>query len=218
MPISDVLKKELSGNSDLEKIFQRYVVDGTSHYFSAIEKSVEKEYELRHQIAIACESSIYDVVIVGSAKLGFSVKNRTFVEFDGAHNSTKGREKKSDIDIAVVNRKYFEKISELTYEVSSHFDPEWISHDWAANWYNVNRDKSLYFEYVKHLARGWLRPDFLPNTVLKSVAWPKVCEDWGRNLDRTISVAIYSDWRYLKHYHVDHLGSLRIKIQQETRL
>jgi hypothetical protein len=172
------------------------------------------EYELRHLIADACESSIYDVVIVGSAKLGFSVKNSKFSEFDSAHVARTG--KKSDIDVAVINRRYFEKITDLIYEVSNHFDPEWIRNEWGTNWYNVQRDKNLYFEYVKYLARGWLRPDYLPSTVLKSVSWPTVCEDSGRMLDRVISVAIYSDWRYLKHYHLDNLQSLRIKIQQEV--
>ena len=58
MPISDVLQKELSGKSELERIFQKHVVDGPSHYFSSLKDGVEMEYELRHLVATACDSML----------------------------------------------------------------------------------------------------------------------------------------------------------------
>lgn len=67
MAISDNLKTDLTNNMEPEWVFQKHVVDGPSFYFDGTLGSVNDEYHLRHDIALATKASINDVIIIGSA-------------------------------------------------------------------------------------------------------------------------------------------------------
>jgi hypothetical protein len=108
MPVSDKLKNDLITGMDIERVFQKHVIDGPSYLFSIDPNCPDDEYELRHDIATATNSSINDVILVGSSKLGFSVKTEKFYKLDANYEKTKKFSDKSDIDIALVNRSYFE--------------------------------------------------------------------------------------------------------------
>jgi hypothetical protein len=210
--ISDNLKKDLIDNMDSERVFQKHVVDGPSHLFNIPPNSRDDEYQLRHELAIATSTSINDVIIVGSAKLGFSVKSAKFPAFDEKFSSTGIPRDKSDVDIAIVNQAHFEKVAEAIYHLSSHFDKTWIRKNWMVNQYYI-QDVALFHEYSHYITKGWLRPDFMPNAYLSIASWPEVCEKWRNRLNRTVSIGIYSNWTYLKHYHMDHLETLRAKMK-----
>lgn len=122
MKISEKLKIDLISEMNLERLFQKHVVDGSSYIFRDHLGRPDDEYHLRHEIAIACDCSINDVIIVGSAKLGFSVKTKNFVEFDALYKESNKTRDKSDIDIAVVNREHFDKLTQSIYLTSNHFD------------------------------------------------------------------------------------------------
>jgi hypothetical protein len=87
-------------------------------------------------IATNFEIEYNDVVVVGSARLGFSIKpSRRFESF--------GEE--SDVDVAVVSTHLFERVWKevYAYDKSGAYWPEKSS-------------------FRKYLSRGWIRPDFLP--------------------------------------------------------
>lgn len=212
MATLDQLKQDLVSNMEPEQVFQKHVVDGSSFYFSLNGMESNAEYGLRHDIARDCQSSINDVVIIGSAKLGFSVKDSNFREFDSRFKTSNDPKDKSDIDIAIINSRLFENLTEQIFHLSRHFEEAWIKQYWLTNQYYVGQ-KILFHEYTKYLARGWLRPDFLPNIYLSEVPWINACKDWKERLDRKVNVGIYSNWTYLKHYHMDHLEVLRSKLQ-----
>lgn len=212
MTALDQLKQDLASDMESEQVFQKHVVDGASFYFSMDEASNNDEYCLRHDIARDCNSSINDVVLIGSAKLGFSVKDSTFRPFDSQFHLTKRHRDKSDIDIAIVNSRLFETLTEQIFHLSCHFKNAWIDQYWRTNQYYVG-EKNLFHEYTKYLAKGWLRPDFLPNVYLSEAPWGNACKSWASRLDRNVNVGIYSNWTYLKHYHMDHLEVLRAKLK-----
>lgn len=212
MNISDRLKKDLSDDMDSERVFQKHVVDGASYLFNSPPHSPDEEYELRHEIAIATKTSINDVIIVGSAKLGFSVKSEKFPVFDSKFTNTGTPRDKSDVDIAIVNPVFFENTAEAIYHLSKHFNKDWIRKNWMTNQYYVE-GAALFPEYSHYYTRGWLRPDFMPNAYLATASWPEVCEKWRVKLHRKVSIGIYSNWTYLKHYHMDHLETIRAKIK-----
>lgn len=217
MTISNNIKKDLQGNNvNYETVFQKHVVDGLSYFFKDVLQNSDEEYELRHDIAKATNTSINDVVIVGSAKLGFSVKTPDFIKFDDLYEKTKNIQDRSDIDIALVNNKYFEKVTEEIYHLSCHFNKEWKDSNWKTNQYhknNLNNKKSLFKDYSLYIAKGWLRPDFMPNSYLTEAAWQEPCSKWQNKLNRDVNIGIYSNWTYLKYYHMDHLSTLHSKLE-----
>ena len=211
MSISNDLREDLLREMDAESVFQKHVIDGPSSYFVHTHKVPNEEYELRRDIAKATGTNIHDSIIIGSAKLGFSVKTENFQKFDAKFESTKNIHDKSDIDVALINREYFDKVAEEIYHLSCHFDKNWIDKNWLVNQY-YTQNKNLIFEYSKYIARGWLRPDFMPNLYLKEAAWLSPCDTWTIKLGRKVSIGIYSNWTYLKHYHMDHLQKLKSKL------
>lgn len=217
MAALDQLKEDLASDMESEQVFQKHVVDGSSFYFSTSEANNNDEYCLRHDIARDCQASINDVVIIGSAKLGFSVKDSSFRRFDEKFHTSRNPRDKSDIDIAIINSRLFETLTEQIFHLSCHFNQEWIQKNWRTNQYYVG-EKSLFHEYTKYLARGWLRPDFLPNIYISETPWGDTCKSWTDRLGRKVNVGIYSNWTYLKHYHMDHLEILRAKIQTVEKM
>lgn len=215
------LKADLISEMDIEQLFQKHIIDGRSYYFSDNIKNVNKEYLMRHEIAQLLGISIHDIVIVGSAKLGFSVKNEKFTKFDERFARTSKKRNRSDIDIAVVSRKLFDAQTELIFKICDHFDSTWEYQNWQTNFYYPDEQAlqqkgipSLMQNYVLNLARGWLRIDYTPNIYINSVPWKDLLQKWSDDLERKVAIAIYSDWHYLKHYQMDNLEILREKTRK----
>jgi hypothetical protein len=211
MSISDGLKNDLALGMDIERVFQKHVVDGPSHLFSTFIKNVDDEYDLRHEIARATNTSINDVILVGSAKLGFSVKTEKFSSFDERYILSGLVKEKSDVDIAIVNEALFDLTAEEIYHLSHHFNRDWISKNWVTNCYYPNVSP-LFKKYSQYHVKGWLRPDFMPNSYISEARWSNACDAWRKKLQRKVSIGIYRNWTYLKHYHMDHLEILQSKI------
>jgi hypothetical protein len=217
--ISDALRGDLATTMPLERVFQKHVVDGKSYFFQSILKDADLEYSLRHDVANGLGISINDVVIMGSAKLGFSVKTENFAPFDALFWKTREKKDRSDIDVAIVNRELFDKINREIYNLSRHFDSRWIKDNWKINrFYSnaANLQSPLYKSYVWYLAKGWARQDFMPLLYSQSAPWVSICDAWRKRLDRKVSVGFYSDWHYLKNYQMDNLQRLRSKISMLT--
>lgn len=210
--LSDILRTDLISSMPVEQVFQKHVVDGLSYFFNKVLKKPDLEYQLRYDLATSLDVSINDVVIVGSAKLGFSVKTLHFRAFDYEYNKTRNPRDKSDIDVAVVNRRFYEKSIEQIFHLSRHFDSDWVNKNWRMNLFN-KEPRDLVTQYALYLARGWLRPDFLPNLFYEHASWRPVCDHWYRKTNkRKITVGFYSDWTYLKHYQMDNLEKLRYQL------
>lgn len=95
-----------------------------------------KNFELKEEICEHLKIAFNDVVLVGSAKLGFSIKpSKRYVAFGDD----------SDIDIAIVSTALFQKVWEeaFLYKKSGV--------DWPSG-----------ASFFKYLSQGWIRPDKLP--------------------------------------------------------
>lgn len=214
------LKHDLSSEMEIEQLFQKHIIDGSSYYFREVLSDRNKEYELRHALANLLDLSINDATIVGSGKLGFSVKNEKFLRFDERFAQTRIPKHKSDIDIAIVSRKLFDQQAALIFNMSRHFSSDWANQNWQFNYYysdQISLNKygidSLFNFYAKNIARGWLRQDYTPNQYINAIPWKQVQDEWFTKIKRKISIAIYSDWNYLKHYQMDNFLNLRQKTQ-----
>jgi hypothetical protein len=100
----EALKKDLrSENLSLEQMFQKHIIDPQSYYFNSLIGDVGKEYEIRGLIANSLGVHLNEVVIVGSAKLGFSLSpKKLYNVFDAKFNETSIIRDKSDLYIAVI--------------------------------------------------------------------------------------------------------------------
>lgn len=214
---SALLKSDLLSTYPTEHVFQKHIIDSSSYYFSQKLHNIDLEYMLRGELASSLKVDINDLIIVGSAKLGYSIKTEELRTFDAQFRTTSMNKDKSDIDIAIVNKRLFENISKEIFDLSNHFNREWIEAKWVVNPYTNGKRRNLFSKYTTYLAKGWLRPDFFPDLYLNDASWREVCSTWRTKLEyRKISLGFYSDWYYFKCYQIDQLKVLESKFRNLT--
>lgn len=126
----DEFKQDLAKLSSVQ-ILRKYILGAESQVLSAVQ-----HYQLREQVCEHFQVGYNEIIMVGSGKLGFSIKPaRRFKLFND----------KSDIDIAVVSPKLFENVWKEAY----------LFKKGGAYWPDAG-------EFFRYLSEGWIRPDKLP--------------------------------------------------------
>lgn len=156
------------------RIFKKYLVNDTCYALSNDEQML-----LREEISKRFNIDYQNIIIVGSAKLGFSIKaKRRFMNFCDT----------SDIDIALISKDLFEKI---WLEVSRYFS--------SMGEYEEGNN------YCNYLAKnGWIRPDKLPNIQIKD-EWFEFFRELtnsGKYGDYKISAGLYYNYSFLEEYQL----------------
>ncbi len=208
----DNFSQDLVSDMDIEQIFHKHIIDEPCFFFRSVHSPRDDEYRMRKDFATTCGVSIHDVTIIGSARVGYSLKNSNFREFDSNFNTSRRDKDRSDIDLAIINTNLFNSISETIYDLSRHFEDAWIRSNWLTNQYYTDGTRNIFIDYLKYIAKGWIRPDYLPNTFLASAPWIEPCDQWKCRLNRKISVGIYCSWNHFKHYHLDNLSKIRAQL------
>ena len=157
-------------------IVQRYITFGNPTVLSQ-----SQHVELKQRIATAFGVHHTDVLVVGSAKLGFSI---------APHKRWKAFGETSDVDVAIVSRELYEKI---WHQVSLL-----LVTDPYIRWPKKQK-------YAEHQLHGWMRPDLLPSSPSLPLA-----DDWFeffRGLTSEgccgpykISAGLYYDVHFLERY------------------
>jgi hypothetical protein len=122
-------------------------------------------------------------IIVGSAKLGFSLKE---IATTGLF---RGFQKDSDIDVAIVDSGLFDRIWEAAYESFCAQNP------WA------NRR-----DYQHYFFRGWIRPDMLPRSLAARNEWFDAAADVTRDVfgsRHKATAGLYKSENFLLGYQED---------------
>ena len=166
-------KSELSKYSASELV-QKRLIFGDCYMLNN-----EQYFSLRLLIAKQFKVHPNEVLVVGSAKLGFSIapqkKFRPFGE-------------KSDIDVVIVSDSLFSSVWSSVYSI-------WIDKViWEAE-----------HDFKKYLFRGWIRPDKLPPSTKFTFAkdwWEFFREitSSGEFGPYKISGALYKSWDFLESY------------------
>lgn len=116
-----------------KQIVRKYILNGRCHALTD-----DKHYQLKESVCEHFNIEFNNVVLVGSGKLGFSIKSeKRFLAFGDD----------SDIDIAVISPELFTKVWEEAYLYKKS----------GAYW-----PKSS--EFFRYLSEGWIRPDKLPSS------------------------------------------------------
>lgn len=158
----------------------------------------EKQASLRRRVSDHFGVSMRDVILVGSAKLGFTVRAKpgrpALSHFGDA----------SDIDVAIVSSDLFLKNWQKTYSY-------WVQRD---EWTKAP-------EFRKYLFRGWLRPDKLPT----DPDFP-VSKDWfeffrslqasGEYGSYKIAAGIYINEHFWEDYISSALSECRLYLRELT--
>ena len=126
----EVFKKDLLLLNDQELV-NKYYLSGAAFAFED-----DLQYRLRQAIADFFQIDFTQVFLVGSAKLGFSIKpKRRFLPFYD----------KSDIDVVLICSTLFENIWREVFSFERN----------GGYWPKMNDFKDYHFQ-------GWIRPDKLP--------------------------------------------------------
>ncbi len=170
-----IFKTDIEALPSLD-VVRRHVISGDCYILSD-----GQYFNLRAEIANHFKIHTNEVVVVGSAKLGFSIApDKRYRPFRD----------ESDIDVALVSPALFDKFWEAAYAF------------WKDRGHWVNQS-----EFQKYLFQGWIRPDKLPT----SDRFPECSDWWEffRTLTNSneyglyqIRCALYKSWYFLEQYHV----------------
>ena len=122
-----------------EELVERYIWFGIPAIFSDCE---QKYYDLKKEISTQFPvKSKNNIIVVGSAKLGFSIAPR---------KRFRDIQDESDIDVAIIDEElfdsYWERLFEFNINVKSRSEKE----------------EGLYQKFLEYFFKGWLRPDLFP--------------------------------------------------------
>lgn len=146
----------------------------------------ERYYDLRDSVSRHFHIHPNEVILVGSAKLGFSTApGKEFRPFGDS----------SDLDVAIICPALFDEMWVQLYDYSCS----------GALW-----DRLPLFE--DYLFRGWIRPDLLPRAMPIARAWWGFFLGLTRSGRYPYQVrgALYRSWHCLERYHVDGVEALRL--------
>ncbi|HAY3539498.1 hypothetical protein [Elizabethkingia anophelis] len=195
----DILKDV---NSQL--ITQKYLIDGESYFFR--EFFPLEEFEFKKGLADILNIHIRDISIVGSGKLGFSLKPNAvepslyeFKEFDFDYNSDHNNDK-SDIDVAIISEKLFEYFLKDIYLKTNKYRT--IPEGWGQN------RKSFSYYALK----GWFRKDFLYDGYDYEKNIIEFIDLYKKKFKRDINLGIYKSWFYFEHYHISNIDNIKINL------
>lgn len=178
-------------------VFHKYIDFGECYAMNSNDHT-----HLREQVEEKFGIDARHVIVVGSAKLGFSIApNKMYRHFN----------EKSDIDLAIVSSDLFEKIWKDVFDYWSNGGK--VDHEaWP------NRKRQYFFEC---LFRGWLRPDQFPSAAKFSFnrEWISFFEQQLPSLGSygatKISAGVYKSLHYLHSYHCQSIDVCRQNLEME---
>lgn len=176
-----------------DEVVERYLIEKPAYFFKEIQKG--KEYEFKKDIASILNVHIRDIVIVGSGKLGFSMKpdvsGTGFYPF-----STFDSNRISDLDIAVVSSVLFDNQMKSLYNYTDFAKSKWDDRN----------------SFAKYMLKGRLAIRFLPGKFGFIKSLKQVQEKYKMNYGRKINIEIYKSWYYFETYHQQNIRNIHINL------
>lgn len=200
----DRFKEDISKDLSSAFITQKYLIDGESFFFR--EHFPLDEFEFKKGLADALGVHIRDISIVGSGKLGFSIKPDSiesslyeFKKFDHNFNLDQNSER-SDLDVAIISEKLFEHFLKDVFLKTNKYRT--IPDGWGPN------RKSFSYYALK----GWFRKDFLYDGYSFEKKIIDYIENYKKKYKRDINLGIYKSWFYFEHYHINNIDNIKLNL------
>lgn len=202
----DFINSCIKLNTDI--VVQQFIIDGSYYFFDTIKKG--EEFNFKKAIANSLDVHIRDIVIVGSGKLGFSIKPDEsslsfypFKDFDYNFNVNAENEK-SDLDVAIVSSKLFdEQLISLYSHTNGYLKSEYSKSGQLSG-------------FAKYILKGWLRPDKVPNDYVITSDIRKVQEEYKTKFGREVNIGIYKSWYFFENYHQNNIRRIKLNKMIES--
>jgi hypothetical protein len=197
--------KESCINSDPDVIVQKFIIDGPSYYFNEVIGG--EEFEFKKEMANILNVHIRDIAIVGSGKLGFSLKPDDavpsaglylFKKFDYAYELDSNKEK-SDLDIAIVSSNLFDR------ELQNLF-----GHTGSYKTF-IGKDRT---DFAKYILKGRFMINYLPIDFQLTKEIELVQSKYKMKYGRDINLEIYKSWYFFETYHQDNVFNIKLNLLQ----
>lgn len=171
----DSFKFDLS-SMPLLKVIRKHIINGNCAIISN-----DQYFDLRAEVAEEYQIHPNDVLVVGSAKLGFSI---------APHKRYRHFTETSDIDLVIVSSTLFDRMWKDVHRYSEQ----------GGYWERSQEFKSYLFQ-------GWIRPDKLPPAKSFELAndwWSffNSLSGGGKFSLYKIAGALYKDWQFLESYQL----------------
>ena len=199
MTLAD-FKKDCTSLSP-EIIVQKNLIEGDSYFFKNYE--FHEEFLFKKELAESLDVHIRNIVVVGSGKLGFSIKpdmddNRLYeykpFDYDFSLDLNN---RKSDLDIAIVSELLFDRLLLELYRQSNSYTTD-----------NLNWGNRKSFAY--YILKGWFRQDFMPLNFIISPATDLVVKKYEQKYKRNVNIGIYKSWFYFESYHRNNIYNIQL--------
>ncbi|OLF85751.1 MULTISPECIES: hypothetical protein [Marinobacter] len=199
----DRFKEECKSKSS-DEIVQRHLIDGSSYFFNEL-YTTDDEFHFKKSIADSLGVHIRDIVLVGSGKLGFSIKPEKadlrlylFKKFDYEF-SINDNNKKSDLDVAIVSGRLFDdQLIKLYQHTDCYLDS--VISSGARN------------QIAKYILKGWIQPNTLPKDYKISQNIEDTQSLLSQKYKREVNIGIYKSWFYFEKYHQRNIHTLSLNL------
>ncbi|MDR6919589.1 hypothetical protein [Chryseobacterium sp. 2987] len=199
--LNDFKKECIAYQSDI--IVQKHLIEGESFFFREILN--QSEFDFKKDISTILNAHLREVVIVGSGKLGFSIKPEKgtglymFKDFDFNYNRDNKNEK-SDLDIAIISSELFDREFKNLYYHTSYYSESFLS---------IWKDRNALAKYV---LKGRLATRFFPSDFRLSKELKDVQSKYQKLYGRIINFEIYKSWFYFETYHEENIKNIQINL------
>lgn len=192
----DVLLKQ-----PLETVVREYLFKGVPYVFA----NRPKDYDLlRRHLSRPLNVKAQNVVVVGSAKVGFSLNPENFPRrfYD-----------ESDIDVLVVDQSLFDKVWKAI--LAWHYLRRYSGLDGPERKWAGDRKKEIYWGWLepdKISFRGLLFPKLLAEVRDVSTCWFNAFRSlshYPKFAGRDVSGRLYRSWDHALLYHTEGLRQIR---------
>lgn len=166
----------------VRRVVREHLVAGPCHTLGDL-----AYYELREEVAQEWHVHTNEILVVGSGKLGFSIKrSRRFQPFLST----------SDYDVAIISSDLFDYFWRLAFRYTDNY------FSWK------KRDK-----FYSYIIRGWMRPDLLPSEGFdERVRWDTLFDKLSNQSKynrHPIKGGLYKSWEHLEAYHTICVGECK---------
>lgn len=201
MTIENFKNDCMTESSDI--VVQKYLIEGGSFFFNSFYNDNE-EFSFKKELASSLNVHIRDIAIIGSGKLGYSIKpdENSFYQFkcfDFDYSNNIDNEK-SDLDIAIVSSNLFDK------QLVSIYDHTDCYRDTEFN------KKGQRASFGRYILQGWLNTEHIPDGYVISSEIIEAQRTLGDKYNREINYGIYKSWYFFEKYHINNIDRLKLNI------
>ena len=182
--------------SEPRQIVQNYIDFGDAYVFG---DDKDKYFQLKKVIADKFEVNPRNVVMIGSAKLGFSI---------APNKLWRNIRDDSDIDMVIISQRVYD----IYWKKILNFFNDYGFYD--------GRSERRLNSFLKYAFKGWLRPDLFPFGFEGTQAWFDFFQSISyKEYDkRKIACALFRDNDFFETYHNKNIKQIKQNLESDNEV